>query len=94
METPFQFLPEEPMYGWWVFLSTAKEVGKALDVLPEATGKEEVADSPIAASWNCKAGLANEVFFQGDPELLQHSCSIPIRLSSKSNWKVTQTTPS
>lgn len=74
METPFQSLPEEPL-----FLFAAEEVGKALNVLPEATGKEEAADSPTAAFWNCKAGLTNERYFS---KVMQNCYNIPALSSS------------
>lgn len=40
----------------------------------KATGKEEGADSPTAASWNCSAGLANEWYFS---KVIQSSYNIP-----------------
>ena len=51
-----------------------EEVGEALDMLSEATGKEEAADSPTAASWNCSVWLANEWYFS---KVIQGCYNIP-----------------
>lgn len=49
-------------------------MGEALNELPETTGKETVADSPTAASWNCSARLANERYFS---KVIQSCYHIP-----------------
>ena len=63
-----------------------EEMGEALDELPETTGKEEAADSPTAASWNCSVRLANERYF---PKVIQSCYNIPAL--SPSDLPVSQT---
>jgi hypothetical protein len=40
-----------------------EEMGEALDILPEATKKDEAADSGPAASWNFQCPVGNEQYF-------------------------------